>query len=225
MAGLLLLASCSPARGARTDGSSEPPTSSLTPDQAASAFIAAHPKEWVIAIDDPDPEHAPKRPPWSAPCAAEPQNNSPYHFVALRYSGQEIELDLFFRCPLDGRSSLADIAAAFSHVSLDRLPHGIHVPDWKFQIMTPVSSFSEGVTFPVESDGRWGVDIATGLYAVRGDSTTAACHTPADGTSPRACYVHVEHRIPLRLTLRVPFDPGALDAGATAPGASASAGR
>lgn len=215
---LVLLAGCSP-HGEQSDGSSGARAGSLTPGQAANAWVAAHPKEWVLAIDDTDPSRAPQRPPWSEPCAQSPESNS----VALRYSRDDLEIELFFRCPLDGSSSLDEIGAAFSHLALPRLPHGIVVADWRFQILTPSSSFKEGVSFPAQADGRWGVDVTTTLYAVRGDSLSEACKTPADGRTPPDCYVSIEHRIPLRITLRVPLDPKALDGSAAGPSTSARA--
>ena len=224
MAGLLGLVSCAP-RNTNSDGSSRElpasitPTTSLTPADAASAWISAHPKEWVLAIDDADPSHAPQRPRWAEPCAEKPKSG----FVALRYSVSDLEVDLFFRCPIDSRSSRAEVAAAFSHMVATRLPHGIQVPDWRFELLTPSSSFNDGVSFPAQNDLRWGIDVDTPLYAVRGDSTAQRCKTPADGSTPRECYVQIEHRIPLRLTLRIPYDPTALEPNAfSAPSSSAS---
>lgn len=167
-------------------------------NKAVEAWIAAHPAEWSISALG---SQTPQRPAWSEPCSASP----PSGFVALDASAGATRLQLFFRCPVAAPATAAVLQAAFSHVVLERLPHGLAVPNWSFTVQTPSSSFSEGVTFSAPASGRLHIAIETQLYGIYGYSERASCLPPADGPSPEGCDLFREHRIPLALSLTVPW--------------------
>ena len=121
------------------------------------------------------------------------------------------EIDLAFRCPIDGRATIADLASRLDHVAPHRLPHGVTLADWDFTVYLPRSSIDKGVSLSVLPGGALGIAIDTPLYALHGHSRGPGCAVLQDAPSPPACFVHFEHRIPLRLTARVPFDPSILD--------------
>jgi hypothetical protein len=121
-------------------------------------------------------------------------------FTALRYASGATEIELFFECPLDAIAHVEDLTAAFSHAVLQKLPHGIVSPGWRFEVLTPTSSISEKVTFAAPSPGRLLVVIETPL-----------CQPPADAPSPEGCYLLREHRILLNLSLAVPFQGSELN--------------
>jgi hypothetical protein len=191
-----------------------------SPTQAAADWVAAHPNEWVLDIDDRQSGHTMKRPSWSGGCGGGPAvigtsqvmpapGTSP-STVVLRYATSETSVDFFFRCPIQAPVTAEVLNATFSHAVLDQLPHGIAVSNWQFKILTPSSSFSKGVTFMAVGDGRLKAQIRTELYSIRGTSKQPECKAPADGSMRPECFVSREHRIPLILTMEVPFDPGAL---------------
>jgi hypothetical protein len=172
-----------------------------TARRAAERWTSRHPREWSLALSG-----GPLAPaPWSKPCA---QTQS--GFVALRFTADDTEVDLFFRCPVDAAGEARGLKAAFSHVVLQRLPHGIRSPGWRFDVLTPSSSFREGVVLEVPSSGRMRISIETPLYAVAGRSTRPGCEPPADAPMAEECHLTREHRIPLRLRIDAGYDPAAL---------------
>lgn len=172
-------------------------------ERAVESWVDRHPAEWELGLESGS---ALARPEWSQACAAGP----PSGFTVLRYEASGAEIDLFFRCPVASGASVQQLQSAFSHVVLQRLPHGIDAPGWEFRVLTPSSAVQEGVTFQAQG-GRLHVGVETPLYAVYGHSVRDACIPPADGRSERDCYLSREHRIPLRLTLRVPASLSGLD--------------
>jgi hypothetical protein len=126
--------------------------------------------------------------------------------VVLRHQAPGTEIDLFFQCPIDGTATVEELNAAFAFAVLQELPHGISSPRWRFRILTPSSSFSDGVTFARDPGGRLRVSVETPLFAIFGHSERASCQPPAGGSSAGGCHLQREHRIPLDLTLLVPYD-------------------
>lgn len=167
-------------------------------NRAVNRWVQRHPNGWALNLGG---DRALTRPEWAKPCA----HNADSGFAVLRYASGGMEIDLFFPCPLDATSRVEDLAAAFSHVVLQELPHGITSRGWRFHVSTPSSSVSEKVPFSAPAPGRLLVTIQTPLYAVYGHSTRSSCQPPADAPSPEDCYLQREHRIPLSLNLAVPF--------------------
>jgi hypothetical protein len=171
---------------------------------AAQDWIAHNPDQWVLRLNRDNPLF---RPAWSKPCSENPDSRS----VTLRYgaggqeAGKTTEIDLAFRCPIGTGVAVGDLAGAFADAVLQHLPHGIVAPNWTFDILTPRSSFAEGVAFKQPAVGRLLVTIETPMFAVYGHSTRPECKPPADASSPPGCYLQLEHRIPLRLSLTAPF--------------------
>ena len=188
-----------------------------SPAQAAAAWIKAHPKGWSLAIDDRESGHALQRASWSGGCTRGPApvgtwhteqpSSAPPGSVTVRYATSDTSIDISFRCPIRAPVTPEVLDAALSYVALEKLPHGITVPHWQFQVATPVSSFSEGVKVTAVANGRLALRIETRLYAVRGHDTRPECEAPMDSGMRPECFVHREHPIPLSLTMDVPFDP------------------
>ncbi len=170
-----------------------------TARRAAEQWTARHPREWSLQLSGRPLEPTP----WSRPCVAN-------GFVSLRFRADDTEVDLYFRCPVGSARDARELQAAFSHVALGRLPHGIRAPGWRFDVLTPSTSFSEGVVFEVPSSGRMRISIETPLYAVHGRSTRPECEPPADAPMAEGCYLSREHRIPLRLRMEAEYDPSML---------------
>jgi hypothetical protein len=172
--------------------------------EAAERWAVARPTVWNVAATG---TREPRRTEWSEPCSAAPASG----FVAVEARAGSTRLLIFFRCAESAFATAADLQDAFSHVVLEDLPHGLSVPNWRFTVQTPVSSFSEGVSFSAPSAGRIRIQIDTALYGVYGHSKRASCIPPADGPSAPTCYLFREHRIPLALTMTVPWSGRALD--------------
>lgn len=170
--------------------------------RAAERWTARHPREWSLELSGEPLALTP----WSRPCA----QNPPSGFAALRFVADETEVDLFFRCPVGDPRDVRELRAALSHVALHRLPHGIRSPGWRFDVLTPSSSFSEGVTLEVPAPGRVRISIETPLYAVAGRSKRPECEPPMDAPMAEGCYLTREHRIPLRLRIETGYDPAVL---------------
>jgi hypothetical protein len=170
--------------------------------RAAERWTAQHPREWSLELSGA----ALTPTPWSQPCSRIAAGG----LVSLRFAADDTEVDLYFRCPVGGARDARELQAAFSHVALGRLPHGIRAPGWRFDVLTPSSSFSEGVVFEVPASGRMRISIETPLYAVSGRSTRPECEPPADAPMAEGCYLTREHRIPLRLRIDAAYDPSAL---------------
>lgn len=185
-------------------GITEPMSEFATASQAAGDWVQRNPEGWTLDLNGTRPL---ERPQWSTSCARNPDSG----FTVLRYASVATEIDLAFRCPVDGTAGIEDLAAAFSHAVLQKLPHGISSPGWSFHVSTPSSSVTETVTLSAPTEGLMRVVIHTPLYAVYGHSLRPSCQPPADAPSPEGCYLLIEHRVPLRLNLVVPFDGSVLD--------------
>lgn len=125
-------------------------------------------------------------------------------FNALRLSGPGARILLFLDCAVSPGATAAELAAALAFVVIDELPHGITVPGWRFWVLTPQSSFTDGVTFAV-SGGRLTVEIDTPLFAISGYSERPSCEAPQDGFATNECYLRRPFDVPLRLTFSVPY--------------------
>jgi len=206
IATLVALSGCSRSPQPTTTTKSAAATTSSSPDdeyqaalRAARDWILRNPTEWALKLDQ---GNSLSRPPWSKPCSENPDGNS----VTLRYGDSgATEVNLSFKCPVGAGATVSDLSRTFSQAVLRHLPHGISAPNWKFDIMTPVSSIDRGVTFSQPATGQLLVSIDTPMFAVYGHSTTPKCQPPADAPSPPGCFLQLEHRIPLRLGLTAPF--------------------
>lgn len=170
---------------------------------AVEDWTAANPLSWSVVTSG---TQAPRRTSWSQPCSANP----PSGFVALNVQTANTRVTVFFRCPVASASTAAELAAAFSHIVLEELPHRLAVPNWRFEVLTPASSLFSGVSFFDQAGGRLRIQVEAPLYALYGHSTRRTCIPPADGESAPSCFVFRQHAIPLSLSITVPFDGSAL---------------
>lgn len=166
---------------------------------AAESWTAAHPLSWSVVTSS---TQAPRRTSWSQPCSANP----PSGFVALNVQTATTRVTVFFRCPVTSARTAAELRDTFNHIVLEELPHGLAVPNWSFEVLTPASSLFSGVSFFDQVGGRVRIQVETPLYAIYGHSSRRTCTPPADGESAPSCYVFREHAIPLTLSVSVPFD-------------------
>lgn len=174
--------------------------------RAAQKWIAAHATEWNIAIPGNGPAQGFQRAKWdTAHCG--PDTN---HLVTASFQSAETTVELYFDCAVAQAKTLEALRAAYRFTVLGALPHGLKLPTWQFQLLTPVSSFSEGVDLAAWHDGILDVRIKTPLYALYGHSTVKACGYIADAPSPPRCFVHMEHRITLTLTFSARFSASVL---------------
>lgn len=196
--GLLAVASTAIV-GASCDDALSPEDEYVQAVAATERWVAANPTSWTLASVG---LRAPRRTEWSASCAINP----PSGFVALNVQTASTRLTVFFRCPLSSPATVQQLQDAFNHIVLEELPHGLSVPNWHFSLLTPVSSFSSGVTFGDATSGRVRLQIETMLSSIYGHSTRQSCIPPQDDSSAPTCYVHRTHQIPLSLNVTVPFD-------------------
>jgi hypothetical protein len=171
--------------------------------RAVDAWVHRHADAWTLNLES---GRALTRPAWSQPCAANP----PSGFTVLRYEASDAEIDLLFRCPVDGGATVQQLQAAFAGIVLQTLPHGIRSSGWEFRVLTPSSTVEEGVTFQSQA-GQLRVAVETPLYAVYGRSLRDDCMPPADAPMEPGCYLNRQVPIPLRLTIRVPASLSALN--------------
>ncbi|HEY8468885.1 MAG TPA: hypothetical protein VIL18_04540 [Longimicrobiales bacterium] len=184
----LSLAGCSEALG--------PEEEKRAAEAAVTRWIQQHPDGWTLDLVSTKPL---TRPASSQPCSQTPASGS----TVLRHSARNVEID-FFKCPLPAQPSPEELSAAFSHVVLQRLPHGIRSPGWTFDVLTPSSAVEEGVTFETPAPSQLWITIRTPLYAIYGHSTRASCEPPADAPYSEECDLQAEHRVPLTVSITVP---------------------
>lgn len=172
----------------------------------AQQWTAAHAPEWSITLPGTGPAQGFQRAEWDkARCG--PDTN---HLVTASFTNADTTVELYFDCSVTQATTLEALRTAYRFTVLRALPHGLQLPTWRFELLTPVSSFSEGVELAAWHDGILDVRIKTPLYALYGHSTVKACGYIADAPSPPRCYVHKEHRIMLALTFSARFSPSVL---------------
>jgi hypothetical protein len=171
--------------------------------QAVEKWAQDHAAGWTLAVDDAD--HAFKRAPFDQVCG----NDT----FTIRYAASGYQVDLGVTCPGPQGTDLAGLRSGLKYVALDDLPHGVEVPGWKFDVLTPVSSFKEGVELVSWDNGRLTVKIDTRLFALDGAKEGDSCRPLADGPTPPSCLVRAElNNLPLHLTLTAPLSPDTLKA-------------
>lgn len=174
--------------------------------RVAQQWITAHATGWNLALPGTGPAQGFQRAKWdTARCG--PETN---HLVTASFKSAGTTVELYFDCAVTQASTLEALRAAYRFTVLAALPHGLQLPTWQFEVLTPVSSFSEGVELAAWHDGILDVRIKTPLYALYGHSTVKACGYIADAPSPPRCFVHKEHRILLSLTFSALFSPSVL---------------
>lgn len=179
---------------------------SLSPEAAYQRALAAA-EDWAAANEsawsvNTAGNETLRRPTSSQGCASD----VPVERFPLEARAGGAGVTLYFDCSLGASSSAAALQAAFRYAVVEELPHGVRVSGWRFQILTPSSIVTSGVTFEDVGLGRVRVGMETPLYGIYGQSQRDACVPPADSAMPPECFVFREHRIQLTLQLTVPFD-------------------
>jgi hypothetical protein len=179
----------------------DPDSSQAAASAEVDRWVAAHPGDWALTIDERDAAHPLGRAKDFDQCD---QASSTGHF---RYAAGGTDILLTFDCAALTNATTESLRKGFRFAALNSLPHGLSLPSWQFEVLTPSSTFTEGVQVVAFQNGRLEVDIDTPLYALRADDVREECRTPADGTTAPACFVHRELHMRLKLHLSVPFDP------------------
>jgi len=122
----------------------------------------------------------------------------------LLLSGRDAKISLYLGCGVTRGASADELSAALRFVVIQELPHGIASPGWRFQVLTPSSSFADGVTLR-GADGRLTVEIDTPLFAILGYSERPSCEALIDAMAKPECYLQRPFEVPLRLTFSVPY--------------------
>jgi hypothetical protein len=178
-------------------GCESPPASQSEAQAAADRWATDHASGWELKVDDKTQGFVQ---PFGARCATD--------FMTLRYAAAGYQVDLGFACPGPQGTDLAGLRASFKYAVLDVLPHGVEVPGWNFQVLTPSSSITAGVQLASWDGGRLTVKIDTALFRLSGTRDSADCMPPADGTTPAACLAGADlHQMPVHLTLTAPLSP------------------
>jgi hypothetical protein len=168
----------------------------------ACRWASQHPDRWTLGLEETSRAAGFHRARTSAPCGA-----STTESVVATFEAGDAELELHLSCAATRAETAEDLRGALRYVVLRNLPHGARAPDWRFRVLTPSSSFSDGVEMVALEGGALSLRIRTPLEALYGFSLFPPCIPPADGLTAPRCYVRFEHHIPLDLTLRAPFDP------------------
>jgi hypothetical protein len=166
-------------------------------ERAAQDFVDRHREGWRVVVRGSD---APAILEQTSMCGALAGGQ----VNTLMLSGRDARMTLYFECGVPLGASAAELSAALRFVVIDDLPHGIASPGWRFQILTPSSSFSESVALR-DDGGRLTVEIDTPLFAVFGYSEHPKCETLQDAVGPNECYLERPFEAPLRLTFSVPY--------------------
>lgn len=171
-------------------GEETPPVESGAPAalEASRSWVQAHPTGWTVEVGcGSEFARGPSTPPTD--CV-----NGTRGFQ-LQSGGSE--LLLFFACGV--QPNLQSLRDTLDSAVIDALPHGVELEGWRFQVLTPVSRFSETLTVQTFADQAMTMEIVTPLYAISGHSTAERCQI-ADG-APEGCSSFIEHQIPLTLRL------------------------
>jgi hypothetical protein len=166
-------------------------------ERVALDFVERHRGEWRVNVQGIDPPAVLEQ---FSPCGA-PGGSG---LNALLLSGRDARMTLYLDCAVGLDASAAELSTALRFVVIDELPHGIGSPGWRFRVLTPSSSFSEGVTLRV-AGGRLTVDVDTPLFAISGYSERPSCEAPQDGFATNECFLRRPFDVPLRLTFSVPY--------------------
>ncbi len=166
-------------------------------ERAAADFVSQHRDAFRVSVRGTD---APAVLEQSSACGA-PGGSG---LNALVLTGRDAQISLYLDCAVAPGASAAELSAALAFVVINELPHGITAPGWRFWLLTPSSSFTDGVTLAV-AGGRLTVDIDTPLFAVSGYSERPSCETPLDAMAKPECYLQRPFDVPLHLTFSVPY--------------------
>ncbi|MCC7001066.1 MAG: hypothetical protein IT357_02830 [Gemmatimonadaceae bacterium] len=169
----------------------------VTAERAAQDFVDRHREEWRVNVLGSDPPAILEQTSMCGPTGGSGVN-------VLLLSGRDARISLYLGCGVTRGASADELAAALRFVVIEALPHGIASPGWRFQVLTPSSSFSEGATLRV-AGGRLTVDVDTPLFAIFGYSERPSCEAPQDGFATNECVLQRPFDVPLHLTFSVPY--------------------
>ncbi len=116
---------------------------------------------------------------------------------SIHIDSEGVDLLLFFACNV--QPDLQSLRDSLDSAVINGLPHGVELDDWRFNIRTPVSRFSETLTVQSFAADAMTVEIVTPLFSISGYSGEERCQV-LDG-SPDGCWSRIKHSIPLTLRL------------------------
>jgi hypothetical protein len=176
------------------------PATQAEAQAAADRWANARTDGWTLTVDEQRAAQAFQFAAYSHACPS----SSTADFSSIVYTAPGYDVTLDFDCVAARPTDLAALRETFAFAVLNRLPHGLDVEGWKFWVLTPASSFTEGVEIAALGGGRLMVRINTQLYAIVGAKSDPACAVQ-DAPAPEGCSVHRDLGIPLALTLTAPF--------------------
>ena len=94
------------------------------------------------------------------------------------------------------------LGASIRYWLIDEVPLPIELDGWAVRLMTPVSSYRDGISVT-----SWDGDVAEfrmsgSFFALHAQRSGPDCVPPADASMPEACFVHLERNLPFTLVLR-----------------------
>ncbi len=97
-------------------------------------------------------------------------------------------------------STLEELQDSLKHVALDQIPvPGVAAPNWETRLMTPVSSFKDGVRLEKYEKGVLTIRVKTQFFAASGRRTDLLL--PADVGMPKDAYFQI--RTPINADLLI----------------------
>ncbi len=106
----------------------------------------------------------------------------------------DLYIGIGFSKPPKPESTLAELRSTLMHIALDRVPvPGVKAANWDTRLMTPVSSFKEGVTLESWNDGVLRVRVQSSFFAAAGNRTDLIL--PMDTAMPEGTYFQIRRPI------------------------------
>lgn len=97
----------------------------------------------------------------------------------------------------------ATLRERFWHAVIDRVPTpGFDLAGWETRLLTPASSFDQGVELVSLAAGRATFQVKTEFFAISGRDP--AVLVPADAPAPPGSFFQLRRRFPLALTISAP---------------------
>lgn len=115
---------------------------------------------------------------------------------------EEVSIGLGFSKAPAKDSTLEDLRSTFSYLALDRIPvPTVRAKNWETRLMTPVSSFKDGVILESWKDGVLRLRVTTRFFAASGRRLDV--EVPADAAMPPDSYFMIRQPVQGELVVEV----------------------
>ena len=121
------------------------------------------------------------------------------------------QLSIGFEADITPDSPLSVLQASLRYVALDALPiPALAAKGWEITPVTPISSFSEGISLTGYDGHRLQAAVETGFSGIAGHSTAPECAPVPDGPAAPGCAFFIEAPLQGQIGLDLPvFTPPA----------------